>query len=186
MAPSDGDKASQGLSQLLNLGRRILARKETPENKPSPERRVSTRVRLQLAVRVRVGQETFRDAQIRDVNLPGLCVEPAHSARPGQPVAISFSGYPGVAPAFTLVGSVVRIVTEDVPAMGIQVNRKATAPEALRHYRTLVLHYVHHRPLLENVNSGYFEGRCTTCGWVGRVGRKRPRCSHCGQEVVPI
>lgn len=183
-----GDKKekSEGLGRLLNLGRRFLAGEEAPQSKPRAERRVSNRVPLPLAVRVRVGQGRFRLARLRDVNQPGLAVEPAEDARLNQPVAVVFDGYPGVAPAFTLMGNVVRLIGGDEKAMGIKVDRKSTAPEALRHYRSLVLHYVHHRPLLEEVNSGYFEGRCTTCGWMGRVGRRAPRCSHCGQKVVPI
>ena len=188
MAPPGSNKeGSQGrLRDILDRGRRLLSWDETETAQPAVERRVSNRILLPLPVRVRVGQGDFRDAQTRDVNLPGLSVAPAEDARPGEPVAIAFGGFPGVAPAFTLVGNVMRIVTEEPPAMGIKVDRKSTAPEALRHYRSLVLHYVHHRPLLDDVSSGYFEGRCASCGWVGRVGRRAPRCSHCGGRVQPI
>jgi phage FluMu protein Com len=49
-----------------------------------------------------------------------------------------------------------------------------------------VLHYLHHKPLLEDMNQGYFEGRCPSCEWIGRVGRRRPHCSRCGGAVVPV
>jgi hypothetical protein len=69
--------------------------------------------------------------------------------------------------------------------VGVELDRKATPPEGIQGYRTLVLHYLHHKPLLDDVTKGYFEGRCTKCDWAGRVGAKAPRCPRCGGKVEP-
>lgn len=190
MPGRDRRQPPQSVRRLMELGRRLLGG-ETKEQ-PAVERRAGMRVELSLAVRVRVGDAAWRPARIRDVNLTGLRIEPAGDARPGQSVAVDFEGYPGVAPAFSLVGRVSRIIADpdterDALAMAIQVDRSATTEEARKNYRLLVLHYVRHRPLLEDVDKGYFEGRCPSCGWVGRVGKRKPQCSHCGgTDLRPV
>ena len=89
-----------------------------------------------------------------------------------------------------LVGKVKGMITDDESgtpvAMGVEIDRDTTTPEALQGYRSLVRHYLHHRPLLEGVDKGYFEGRCPACGWLGRVGSRNPVCSRCGQKVEPV
>ena len=182
---SDGDKKQQpeAVRRLMEMGRRFLGGETKLQ--PAVERRAGMRVELSLPVQVRLGDGERQPARIRDVNLTGLRIEPAGEARPGQTVAVQFDGYPGVAPTFSLVGRVSRVIAEpagpeDVLAMAIQVDRGATAEDARKNYRLLVLHYVRHRPLLEDVDKGYFEGRCSSCGWVGRVGQRKPQCSHCG------
>jgi len=74
--------------------------------------------------------------------------------------------------------------TED--AMGFELDRDVTSADALKNYKKVVLHYLHHKPLLEDMTQGYFEGRCPSCEWIGRVGRRRPHCSRCGGQVVPV
>ena len=75
---------------------------------------------------------------------------------------------------------------EEPPSLGIQIDRQASSKEALQQYRKLVLHYLRHRPLLEQQAYGVFEGRCTSCGWIGRVSAKKPQCSVCGESVAPV
>jgi hypothetical protein len=178
----------EAVRRLMDMGRRLLGG-ET--KKPALERRAGMRVELSLAIRVSVGEGDWKSARLRDVNLTGLSIEPAGDARVGQTVAVQFEGYPDVAPAFSLAGKVSRIIEaeseESEDAMAIRVDRSTTSQEALKNYRILVLHYVRHRPLLEDVDKGYFEGRCSSCGWVGRVGRLKPQCSHCGgSQVAPV
>ena len=55
-----------------------------------------------------------------------------------------------------------------------------------KNYRRVVRHYLHHRPLLEDLSKGYFEGHCTSCNWVGRVGKRSPQCSRCRGKVVAL
>jgi hypothetical protein len=131
-----------------------------------------------------------REGKIREVNLSGLSVEPAHDVQVGDRLSMGFDGYPDVSPAFTLVGRVRRILADSESgapsAIGIEIDRNATSAGALQNYRRVVLHYLHHRPLLEDMDKGYFEGRCTKCDWVGRVGERTPCCSRCGADVVPV
>ena len=157
---------------------------------PSRERRSGKRVALPIEVRIKVNDREIRDARVRDVNLPGLAVESATPVQVGDRVSIGFDGYPEVAPPFALTGTVRRVLLSAEPgaadAMGIEIDREATSADALKNYRRVVLHYLHHKPLLENMNQGYFEGRCPSCEWIGRVGRRRPHCSRCGGAVVPV
>jgi len=150
------------------------------------DRRFGKRLKLPVTVRVRVGDGPELVAKVRDVNARGLGLESVAGAREGDSLAITFEGYPGVCGPFSLVARVVNVFDPVANGVGAEVDRKATTPEAVQLYRTLVLHYLHHKPLLEDVAKGYFEGRCAKCGWVGRVGARAPRCSRCGGKVEPI
>jgi hypothetical protein len=162
----------------------------TSAKAPGSERRSGKRVPLPIAVRIKVNDREIRDARVRDVNLPGLAIESATPVQVGDRVSVGFDGYPEVAPAFALTGTVRRVLMSQDPgtsdAMGIEIDREATSADALKNYRKVVLHYLHHKPLLEDLNQGYFEGRCPSCEWIGRVGRRRPYCSRCGAAVSPV
>ena len=150
------------------------------------ERRFGKRVKLPLTVRVRVEDGPELVAKVRDVNARGMGLEAVLGAKVGNRVAVEFDGYPGVCEAFSLIGRIVNVINPVTSGVGVEVDRKATPQESIQSYRTLVLHYLHHKPLLDDVTKGYFEGRCTKCGWVGRVGARAPRCSRCGGNVEPV
>ncbi len=154
------------------------------------DRRSGRRVPLPIGVRIKVNDREIRGARVRDVNLPGLAVESTTPVQVGDRVSIGFDGYPEVAPPFALSGIVRRVLLSQDPgtadAMGIEIDRETTSADAMKNYRKVVLHYLHHKPLLEDLNHGYFEGRCESCGWIGRVGRRRPYCSRCGSAVVSV
>jgi hypothetical protein len=165
----------------------------SPATRPAAgrERRSGKRVALPIAVRVKVNDREIREGRIRDVNLPGLSVESMQPVQVGDRVSVGFDGYPEVAPAFAITGTVRRVLPGRDPngsdAMGIEIDRNHTSADALQHYKRVVLHYLRHKPLLEDLNSGYFEARCRSCDWIGRVGRRNPHCSRCGSaEVVPL
>lgn len=183
---SDGEKSivQGGIRDILKKGRSLLG--EDGAKYAGPERRVSNRIPLRLPVRVCVSGEEYQDCRTIDINLGGLALQPVTNAEPRQSVAIAFEGFPGVAPPFTLSGEVIRLQTDDSRTIGLKVNRARNPPEAAGHYRNLIRYYLHHRPLTEEINSGYFEGRCAECGWVGRVGGRRPICSRCGGAVKPF
>ncbi len=150
------------------------------------ERRFGKRVKLPLTVRVRVEDGPELTAKVRDVNARGMGLDFVVGGEAGRRLTIDFDGYPGVCEGFSLVGRVVNVFNAVTGGVGVEVDRKATAPAAIQGYRTLVLHYLHHKPLLDDVTKGYFEGRCTKCGWVGRVGARAPRCARCGGKVEPV
>jgi hypothetical protein len=156
----------------------------------APDRRSGKRVPLAIAVRIKVNDREIREARVRDVNLPGLSIESTTPVQVGDRVSVGFDGYPEVAPPFALTGTVRRVLLAEEPdgadAMGIEIDRETTSADALKNYRKVVLHYLHHKPLLEDLNQGYFEGRCRSCDWIGRVGRRRPYCSRCGAAVSPL
>jgi hypothetical protein len=185
MAPTENSKGpSGGLGRMLDMGRRLLDKQD--EAPPAVERRAGKRVPLPIPVRVRVGDGEFYPARVRDVNQPGLSVEPAFGCRGGEHVTLSFEGFPGAVAACIVEGQVVRIVGPDASGLGIRIDRQRTPPDSLRDYRALLLHYMRHKPLLADIDKGYFQGRCTSCGWVGRVGQKTPRCPQCAQKVAPL
>jgi hypothetical protein len=87
---------------------------------------------------------------------------------------------------FMLQGRVVRVLDSNPECVGVNVRRAENPPQALESYRKLILYYLHHKPLLEEMNSGYLEGRCPSCNWVGRVGELGPHCPMCGGTVERI
>lgn len=196
---SFADLRAGGLGGLVKKGQRLLRGEpeESPKkNRPKPlpadvpvDRRSGPRVPLPLAARIKVGSSEPREVRVKDVNLRGLAVVPGDGMEVDERISVGFDGYPNVCPGFALVGVVRRFVPSDVPgepqAMGIEIDRESTSADAQKNYRRLVLHYLRHRPLLEDATQGYFEGRCTSCDWVGRVGCRRPVCSRCGSKVVP-
>ena len=175
---------SEGLGKMLKMGRRLLGQQE---GRSGPERRSGKRIPLPVPVRVQVGDRPAHPAKVGEVNLPGFSVEPCEGAVVGEPVRVEFDGYPDVSPPFAVLGRVVRVIGENSEGMAVEVDRKGTPQDALQHYRILVRHYLKHKPLLEDINKGYFEGKCESCGWVGRVGRRAPKCSQCASDqIVPI
>ena len=170
---------------LLKIGRQLLKGSDRGAADATPsqekEQRVNARIPLRIPVQACIEAGKFRRSRILDINLRGFSLEPANEAAPGQFIFVTFDGLPGVAPKFTVTGDIVRRAHGD--AIGIKVDRSRSSQEALGHYRTLVLYYLRHRPLLDEVDTGYFEARCPACGWMGRVGKKRPLCSRCGDRV---
>lgn len=151
-----------------------------------PERRCGKRMRLPVAVRVRIPDGPTVAAKVRDVNSRGMALEAVVGAQAGDQVTIEFDGFPEVCAAFSLVGRVTRVIDPTANAVAFEIDRKATPMEGTQGFKTLVLYYLRHKPLLENVTKGYFEGRCGQCGWVGRVGERSPRCARCGGKVEPM
>ncbi len=195
---STDERSGGSFSKLKKMGQRFLRGESSNASvKPQPiptdvgaERRSSHRVPLPLDVRIKVGAADARLATLRDVNLPGLSVTPADGVEVGDRVSIGFDACPTVTPPFALVAVARRILPSKEPgepsAVGLEIDRELSSANAQKNYRRVVRHYIHHRPLLEDMSKGYFEGRCTSCGWVGRVGRRSPECSRCGAKVVPL
>ena len=179
------------MDRLKKLGK-LLGGDEPKERPPevAVERRAGKRVRLPVGVRFTMADGSAHEGKLREVNLRGLSIEPPGAGQIGDRLSVGFAGYPGVCPSFVLVGKVKGMITDDESgaplAMGVEIDRDTTTPEALQGYRSLVRHYLKHRPLLEGVDKGYFEGRCPACGWLGRVGNRNPVCSKCGEKVEPV
>ena len=187
------------LSRLKKLGQRFLANQEPKVNakaQPIPadvavERRSGRRVPLPLEIRIKLSEDDDpREAKIRDVNMTGLAVEPSLDIQVDDRVHIGFDGYPNVCPGFALVGRVKRVVEAVEPgetsAMGLEIDREQTSADAQKNFRRLVRHYLHHRPLLDSAHEGFIHGRCTSCDWVGQIGKRKPRCPRCNSKVLPV
>ncbi len=162
---------------------------EKPPPPPEIERRSSKRVALPIPVMVQIGEDDFKAATLKDLGLLGLSVPKLGAVPEGAFLRIQFGAYEGISEAFQLQTRVCRLDDEDGAGMvGVRVDREETSDDALRQYRRLVLHYVRHRPLLEDLRQGYFEGGCTaeSCNWLGRVGAGKPVCSMCGSPVKPL
>jgi hypothetical protein len=170
----------------MKLGRRFLGAETQQAQEPAVERRAGKRVPLRLPVDACLEGSKFRESKIVDVSLRGLALELAEGGAPGQRVSVRFRASPAGLPAFMLQGRVVRIQVTSPELTGINVRRTDNSQEALESYGKLILYYLHHKPLLEELNSGYFEGRCASCNWVGHVGERGPRCPMCGEPVERV
>lgn len=148
--------------------------------------RSGPRSRLPIPVRARIGAAPSRDSRLHDVSISGFRIDWTEPAEVGQPVIARFDGYPGVCPAFILHGRVAHVAGGRSPGVGVAIDRAGSAPEALRSFRQLVLHYMHHRPLLVELARDFFEGRCEACDWIGRVGARKPVCPRCRETVRPL
>jgi hypothetical protein len=145
--------------------------------------RAGPRSRLPIPVRVKIGLGPSRDTQLRDVSVSGIRIDWPDPTDAGDAAIVRFEGYPGVCPAFILHGRVARLVTGRSPGLGIAIDREGSSAETLQHFRLLVLHYLRHKPLLDQLERDFFEGRCEACDWIGRVGARSPVCPRCGRRV---
>lgn len=196
--PSTNERSGGSFSKLKQMGQRFLrgesanasAKPRTIPADVGAERRSGRRVALPLDVRMKVGTAPVRFVRLRDVNLPGLSITPADGVEVGDRVSIGFDGCAEVTPPFALVAVARRILpsknTGEPSAVGLEIDRELSSADAQKNYRRVVRHYLHHRPLLEDLSKGYFEGRCTSCDWVGRVGKRRPQCARCRGKVVAL
>jgi ribosomal protein S27E len=146
--------------------------------------RGSKRLQLAIPVRLKLAGGEIESRRTRDISLHGLSIAGLPNGEPGEPAVVQFRGYPNICEPFMLFGHVVRLVEDDPRGVAIRIDRTNTPPGGLEQYRKLVLHYVRHRPLLDEVRSGFFEGRCGACGWIGHVGETNPRCPKCGEEKI--
>ena len=148
-----------------------------------PQERAAPRAKLPIPIQAKIGLAPSRGSRLRDVSVSGFQIEWPVAAEVGEAAIVRFDGYPGVCPAFILHGRVVRLVAGESPGLGIAIDREGSSPEGLEQFRQLVLHYMRHKPLLEEISRDFFEGRCDACEWVGRVGARAPVCPRCGERV---
>lgn len=157
------------------------------DQKPPPEsereERAGPRSRLPIPVRVKIGRAPSRQSRLRDVSVSGFRIDWDGPAEVDEPAVVRFDGYPEVCPVFLLQGRVARLIPGRRPGVGIAIDRAGSPPEALASFRRLVLHYLRHKPLLDELGRDFFEGRCKECDWIGRVGARAPVCPRCGERV---
>ncbi len=182
--PQERGDASGPLGQLLRLGRRFL-RAET-DQPIVVERRASARIPLRLPVDACLEGSKFHEGRLLDVSLRGLAVDLAEEGAPGQRLSVRFRKTQAGEAAFMLQGQVVRVLESSPERVGVNVRRADNAPEALESYRRLILHYLHNRSQLEELNSGVFKGRCAACNWVGHVAEQGPSCPMCQGAVERV
>ncbi len=146
--------------------------------------RASKRLELAIPVQLKIGSDAPEARRLRDVSLNGAFVAgPCEGAELGEPAILRFEGYPEVCPAFALFGHVCRI---EPTGVAIEIDRGQSDKETLDRFRTLVLHYLRHRPILNELAPRFYEGRCRECGWIGRVAGRAPTCARCGGKVGPV
>ncbi len=166
----------------MKLGRRFLGT-ETQMEEPVVERRSSTRIPLRLPVDACLEGGKFQEGKLVDVSLRGLALDLPEEGAPGQRVSVRFRKSQAGEATFMLQGRVVRVLESHPERVGVNVRRTENPSQALESYRRLILFYLHNRALLDELNSGVFEGRCATCNWVGHVTEQSPRCPMCQAPV---
>jgi hypothetical protein len=162
---------------------RLRKKMRSVTSREHAERRSSKRAELRIPIQVRVGNSPPFSTRLHDISPNGLCFEGGDKGSPDDPVSVRFEGYPGVCESFVLVAKLARRVAGKPARTAVRITREQNRPQALAEYRKLVLHYLRHRPLLEEKSTRFVEGRCTTCDWVGRVGVRNPVCSRCGLPI---
>ncbi|MDH3743681.1 MAG: PilZ domain-containing protein [Acidobacteriota bacterium] len=173
--------------QTKGLFGRLKGALAEKQGEGTAERRVSKRIELPIPVHSRIGQGEEEEARLQDISVQGLRLIGGTGGLLGESASIRFDGYPGICQSFSLVGKVVRVVEEEPGGVAIEIDRRETPVESLKQYRQLVLHYIRHKPLLDEVDSGLFEGQCESCGWLGHVSARKPCCPRCADEhVVPV
>lgn len=187
MAP-DQDRADDSgpLGHLVKLGRRILGAEAEHTAQPAVERRSSTRIPLRLPVDACLEGSRFHEGRLIDVSLRGLALDLAEEGAPGQRVSVRFRKSQAGEATFMLQGRVVRVLESNPERVALNVRRTENSEEALESYRKLILHYLRNRSLLDELNSGVFEGRCAACNWVGHVAEQGPSCPMCRGPVERV
>jgi hypothetical protein len=187
MAPAqDRGNVSGPLGSLMKLGRRFLGTETQETEDPAVERRASTRIPLRLPVDACLEGGKFQEGKLVDVSLRGLALDLAEDGAPGQKVTVRFRKSQAGEATFMLQGQVVRVLESNPERVGVNVRRTENPPEALESYRGLILHYLRNRTLLEDLNSGVFQGRCPSCNWVGHVAEQGPSCPMCSGPVERV
>jgi hypothetical protein len=176
--------AVQAGTSLLDRARRLVGETQT-ETETYRDRRRTARMPIPMKVLVSLdGGRRYARRRLLDINQGGLGVASTGHVEPGQRMLVVFDGLPDVAPGFNLSCEVVRPLPED--GAGVRVDRAATSRESIELFGKLALYYLRHKPLMERVQKGYFEGHCRDCGWIGRVGGNRPVCAKCGGRVKAL
>ena len=157
--------------------------KKQRNKKPRIDRRQSKRALLRIPVMVRIGEQDPTESTLYDISPSGLSLEGELAAGPGDHFWVRFEGYPGVCKTFVLAGEIVRFTGNRPVRTAAKIDRRQTRSQSLDQYRKLVLHYLRHKPLLEEKADAFVEGRCATCSWVGRVSVRKPMCSRCGLRI---
>ena len=162
MAPTQDRGNGPGrLGDLVKLGRRILGTEASPPD--VPERRASQRIPLRLPVDACLEGSKFHESKLVDVSLRGLALDLGEECAPGQRVSVRFRKSQAGEATFLLQGQVVRVLESSPERVGVNVRRTENPPEALESYRRLILFYLRNRSLLDELNSGVFQGRCAAC-----------------------
>lgn len=180
MSPAGKDR-SGGLGQFFRGGWKLFAAEKHEPQQPMAERRAGKRIALRLPAQACLPGGTFQDGTLLDVSPRGLALEAAAMAQAGQPVSVRMSSSVAGVPSFILNGQIVRLLPRT--GIGVDVSKGVNGREALSSYRQLVLYYLYRRPLLDEVNTRSFEGRCTSCAWHGRVAAADPTCRASGHPV---
>ena len=137
-------------------------------------------------MRIETRDGDSRELRLRDASLHGICIDGADAGALGEEATLHFDGYTDVCEPFSLTARIVRAESEPSPSIAVALDRKKIPRDTYDSFRRLVLHYIRHRALLDELERGFAEMRCVECSWIGHVSEQRPRCSRCGGEVRPV
>lgn len=160
-------------------------RKRTPKG----ERRLGRRVPMRIPVQITTLDGLTWAGRVCDVNKRGLAIEPNQGIAKTEHLTAAFPAYEGVWPNFELKVVVRRLVadpqTKRNVALGVEIDRGRTSPEAAQAFGKMVLHFLRDRMLLKEQNEGRHVARCISCDWIAMEETSEPRCPICKSRLIP-
>lgn len=108
------------------------------------EKRRVKRENLSIPVKAIVDTRELANARAMNFSPLGLYIQVSPAPPRGNTIDLSFEHLNKEETPVQIKGRVVWNSRVPHEGMGIEIDRKATSPEALKDYRSLVLHYIRH------------------------------------------
>ena len=106
------------------------------------EKRRAKRENLSIPVKATVNSRQLTNARAMNFSPIGLYIQVSPAPPRGNTIDLSFERLDKNRTPINIKGRVVWNSRSPHEGMGIEIDRKVTSPEALRAYRSLVLHYI--------------------------------------------
>jgi len=150
------------------------------------EKRRAKRETISIPVKASVGSRELEGPLAMNLSPIGLFVKASPAPPKGSVIDLSFHGVTENDDTINVTGKIVWISRLPEEGMGVEIDRAETSEENLKRYRSMVLYYIRHPPLLDQTKEGFVLMACSDCDWVGKVSSKHALCSKCGAtDLVP-
>ena len=150
------------------------------------EKRRAKRESISIPVKASIGSRELNGPLAMNLSPIGLFVKASPAPPKGSAIDLVFHGLAENDETINVTGKIVWISRLPEEGMGVEIDRAETSEENLKRYRSMVLYYIRHPPLLDETKAGFNLMTCSDCGWVGKVSSKHVLCSKCGStDLVP-
>ena len=150
------------------------------------EKRRAKRESISIPVKATIGSRELNGPLAMNLSPIGLFVKASPAPPKGSAIDLIFNGLAENDETINVTGKIVWISRLPEEGMGVEIDRIETTEENLKRYRSMVLYYIRHPPLLDQTKAGFDLMVCNSCNWVGKVSSKNPLCNNCGSsDLVP-